>query len=102
MIVSYVAAVMPGDEAPDPTGWDKANHMLAFVTMAVLGAFAYPRRPLWQLGAALIAFGGVIELTQMIPALHRDAEWGDWLADTIATVAGLALSRAARASTAAR
>ena len=94
VVVSYAAAVVPSSDAPDPTGWDKANHMLAFATMAVLAGPAFPGAPLWRPAVGLVAFGGLIELTQMIPALGRDAELADWIADAVAVAAGLAVSRA--------
>ena len=34
--------------------------------------------------------GALIEVFQAIPALHRDCDWRDWLADTLA-VAGVLL-----------
>jgi hypothetical protein len=33
---------------------------------------------------ALSAFGGFIEVVQAIPALHRDSDIKDWIADTLA------------------
>ena len=39
----------------------------------------------------LAAFGALIEFTQMIPLLHRDASAADWVADSIAIVVGLGL-----------
>ena len=34
----------------------------------------------------MAAFGGLIELVQMVPDLHRDAEWLDWAADVAAAL----------------
>lgn len=96
VIVSYIFAIIPAPAAPDPTGWDKANHMLAFLTMAVLARPAYPRARIAVLSAGLVAFGALIEITQMIPSLGRDAELADWIVDSAAVCAGLAISRGAR------
>ena len=90
VIVCFTAATVPGDEAPDLLPWDKAQHFLAFYVLSVLGAAAYPRSGLLRLGAALSAFGAFIEIVQMIPQLHRDAEVLDWVADTVAIAAALA------------
>lgn len=96
VIVSYIAAIVPTPASPDPTGWDKANHMLAFLTMAVLAGPAYPRVRIAVLAAGLVAFGALIEITQMIPSLGRDAELADWIVDSAAVCAGLAIGRGAR------
>ncbi len=69
---------LPGDPG------DKVQHIIAFLTLAALAAAAYPRVPLLRLALGLSAFGAVIETIQLIPALNRDAEWVDWLADTAA------------------
>lgn len=67
---------------------DKVQHMLAFALLAGLAALAWPRR-LLAIGLGLFAFGGLIELLQTIPALHRDAQAADWLADVAAATAVL-------------
>ena len=70
---------------------DKVQHIIAFATLAALGSFAYPRTPLVRLLAALSLFGAFIEVVQAIPVLHRDSDVLDWLADTAAAAAVLAL-----------
>ncbi|MFA7604451.1 MAG: hypothetical protein WCY29_15740 [Novosphingobium sp.] len=72
---------------------DKSQHMLAF---AVLTAFA--RAGFGKLSDRLILVrmslaGAAIELLQAIPALHRDCDWRDWLADTLAVAAVLLVMR---------
>jgi hypothetical protein len=44
----------------------------------------------------MAALGLAIEVLQMIPALHRDAQASDWLADCAATAATLLLCGALR------
>jgi len=77
------------------TGWDKANHLLAFAAPAFAGIAALVRRDRGRmalLGLALLAWGGALELLQgLLPP--RSAEWTDWLADA----AGIALGAAAYA-----
>ncbi len=89
VLVAFTAAVVPAEDSPHVLPWDKAQHFLAFYVLAFLGAAAYPRRGLLGIGAALSAFGALIEFVQMIPALHRDAEFFDWVADTVAIAAAL-------------
>ncbi len=90
---AYVAAILPGSEAPSLGGSDKLDHVAAFFTITFLGRAAYPRLGVPLLLGAMVAFGGLIELTQAIPFIHRDAEWNDWFADILATLIGLALSQ---------
>ncbi|MBV8971094.1 MAG: teicoplanin resistance protein VanZ [Sphingomonadaceae bacterium] len=87
------AALVPGNEAPDLGHGDKVNHIAAFVALAVLAAWAWPRARLLAVLAALSALGGAIEGLQALPAIARDAEWADWIADTAA--AGVALAAVA-------
>jgi VanZ family protein len=79
------------------TGWDKANHALAFAVLAVTAELAfwpmYRRR--WFTALGLLAFGGFIELVQtQIP--ERAGEWPDLLADGSGIALGLALVAAAQ------
>lgn len=92
---AYVCALLPGD--PHIVSYDKANHGIAFATLALLARIGWPRVRAWRIAFALIAFGGLIELSQALPLIHRDASWGDLLADTIATLGGLVLGTAALA-----
>ena len=63
---------------------DKFEHMLAFATLAGLGSAAFPRIPLPRLGERLSFLGALIEVVQSVPALHRDCDITDWVADTCA------------------
>jgi hypothetical protein len=89
-VATLVGAVIP----PTTPGlnflpWDKAEHFVAFYALTAIAAFAFPRRSLAKLALLLCAFGGSIELVQALPLVHRDAEWGDWLADSVAIVSVL-------------
>jgi hypothetical protein len=70
---------------------DKAQHMLAFGTLAFLGVFAFPRFPKAHLAERLSFLGAMVEVLQAIPALHRDCDIRDWIADTLAIAAVLVL-----------
>lgn len=84
-----IAALLPGPQAPDFGAGDKINHIAAFVTLAVMAAWAWPHARLALIALALSAFGGAIEGLQALPAIARDAEWADWLADSAAVAAVL-------------
>lgn len=73
-------------QPPELSGapWDKVQHVLAFATLAGLGATAWRSMSLIKLLVRLSAFGLLIEVLQAIPALHRDFDLTDWLADTLA------------------
>jgi hypothetical protein len=84
VIFSFVMAVLPHPPRLPGNPNDKLQHIAAFVTMSALGAWAYPRFPLLRLLTLLSAFGAAIEVFQAIPALHRDSDVWDWVADTAA------------------
>jgi len=76
---------------------DKVQHILAFIVLGALASAAYPgTRPL-KIGIGLSLLGAVIELIQAIPALHRDSDPLDWVADTAAAAAILILVQGIRA-----
>jgi len=83
--------LMPPVRHLPSTGWDKANHALAFAMLALLGLAAYPApraRVLW----GLIAYGALIEVLQSLTG-YRTAEWLDLAADAVGVVAGVQLAR---------
>ena len=90
--LTLVMALVP--QPPElPAGLsDKAQHAIAFAILAGLASCAWPRR-LAQIAIVLIIIGGLIEVLQMIPVLHRDAEVADWASDVAATLTILLLVR---------
>ncbi|KKC27482.1 hypothetical protein [Sphingomonas sp. SRS2] len=89
---AYVAAIMPGEDAPDFRAGDKTNHIIAFLVLTLVGRTAYRRKPAWLLASGLSLFGIVIELTQAIPVFQRDASVWDWLADSSAILVALGIA----------
>ena len=87
VVVAFAMAVLPHPPAVPVS--DKLQHMTAFFVITVLGRLAYPRLSRRILLPELIAFGGLIELVQLVPMLHRDSEWSDWAADIVAVAAAL-------------
>jgi len=89
-LVTLFAALTPPDEHPlQVLPWEKANHVLAFAVLAVLGVVAAPRLPLPALGLLLVGLGGLIELLQALPMVHRDPAVRDVVIDTAAVAAVL-------------
>ena len=93
VIFAFVMAVVPHPPEVPGEPNDKVQHIIAFATLALLGSFAYPATTLVQLLLRLSLFGALIEVVQAIPALHRDSDVLDWLADTAAVIVVLLLVR---------
>jgi VanZ family protein len=86
---AFVMAVLPHPPQIPGAPSDKVQHILAFLALGALASFAYPRTSPVYLAAGLSVFGALIEVVQLVPALNRDGDPVDWLADTAA--AGLML-----------
>jgi VanZ family protein len=91
LVVVMALALAPPRFPIPTTGWDKANHALTFAALALLGFASYPQRKAAVL-AALLAYGGAIELLQGLTD-YRSAEWLDWAADAIGLALGSVLMR---------
>lgn len=93
---TMVMALLPKPPALPVEVGDKVQHMLAFAALSLLAFLAFPRRRLIELFAAMAALGALIELLQMVPALHRDAQFMDWVADCGASLVVLLLCQGGR------
>lgn len=89
IVFAFVMAILPHPPQIPGAPSDKVQHIMAFVALAGLGYWAYPRAQKRLLLVGLAAFGALIEVVQAIPALHRDSDPADWLADTLAATAVL-------------
>jgi VanZ family protein len=70
-------------------GWDKLNHVAAFMALGFSAYLSYPDSARRRVAAlcAMVALGGLIEILQLyVPG--RSSEWGDLLADAIGVGAG--------------
>lgn len=88
-VITWLALSTAPPQTAD-TGWDKANHALAFTALAFSAVWALWQRPRqWPvLFIVLLAYGGAIEIAQsFVPS--REAEWADLLADGVGIVLGL-------------
>ena len=71
---------------------DKFEHMLAFLVLTSLAQLGFRQTPRWRIAERLSFVGAMIEVVQSIPALHRDCDIRDWIADTAVIVAVTAVS----------
>ena len=92
-LFALVMALLPHPPEVPGEPSDKIQHAVAFATLGLLGAFAYPRLSTVRLILGLSMFGAFIEVAQAIPVLHRDSDPLDWLTDTIACAVVLVLLR---------
>jgi VanZ family protein len=84
VVISFTMAVVPQPPQLPGAPSDKVQHIAAFLVLGGLASFAYPRTSPVYLGTGLSLFGAFIEVVQYIPALHRDGDPIDWIADTAA------------------
>jgi VanZ family protein len=85
-VVVFVLALLPPQLPMPSTGWDKANHVLAFCVLGVLGCRAYAGRAS-RVVLGLLGYGCLIELLQGLTG-YRSAEWLDVLADAAGILLG--------------
>ena len=96
LAVTLVMALLPKPPALPMQATDKVQHIAAFATLTFLAALGFAGLRLRVIFVAMAALGLAIEVLQMIPTLHRDAQVSDWLADCVATAATLLLCGALR------
>lgn len=70
---------------------DKFEHMLAFTILTSVALLGWPQSGRLRIFLLLSMLGALIELVQAAPVLNRDSDWHDWLADTLAIFASLAI-----------
>lgn len=89
---ALVMALLPQPPyVPTQNLGDKLNHIIGFATLAALAMLAWPRAPGLLVIERLSFFGAFIEVAQSIPALGRDCDILDWVADTLSVVVVVAL-----------
>src|ERR1700726_1883078 len=89
LIFTFYSAVIPPAHALQLVPWDKAEHFIAFYALTGLAVAAFPRRRIFIIAALLSGFGALIEMVQGLPIVHRDRDFWDWVADTLAIIAAL-------------
>lgn len=96
LALTLVMALLPTPPQVPFPGGDKASHMAAFAALSLLAWLAFARQRAAVLFAAMAALGALIEALQLIPALHREADVADWLADCGASLAVLVFCQCMR------
>lgn len=83
----FLLALLPADDVLLTTGWDKANHFIAFITLAALLDIGYPRYCYWPTKVTvLLGIGVMIECLQWLTQ-YRTFSMNDVLADFVAIAA---------------
>jgi VanZ family protein len=76
---------------PGPLQWDKAEHFTAYFGLALLASLGWGlRRSLAWIFLGVVALGGALEIAQTM--VGRDGEWGDFAANDLGALVGLALA----------
>jgi len=95
VVAVLVLSLTPSHALPGIEVWDKLQHVLAYLILAVTGSVAFPgRRSLPWLAIGLLILGCVLEVTQaFIPG--RVAGVDDAVANAIGVGLGLVIGRVA-------
>lgn len=86
-VTGVLLAPLPpaGAEVEDIPGVDKLTHAVLFAGLALVAGRAYRDRPRWGIFAALVFYGGCIEIAQ--GRTGRTPELLDLLADAVGAAA---------------
>ena len=95
VVVVSALSLTPGEALPGIEIWDKLQHVLAYLILAVTGSVAFPgRRSLPWLAIGLMILGCALEATQaFIPG--RVAGVDDAVANAVGVGLGLVIGRVA-------
>jgi VanZ family protein len=91
--ITLAVALLPATRAPEGTGWDKLDHLLAFAALGAVGvlALAPSLRSAALVLALLVVLGAGIEwLQSFVPS--RQADFGDFVADMLGALTGTLLA----------
>lgn len=95
-ITTLLAALLPiARDFPGQFG-DKIQHATAFIVLTVLAALAFPAVRPAPLILSMAGLGAAIELLQLLPVVHRDAEMADWVTDCAAILVAAPMAALAR------
>jgi VanZ family protein len=74
-----------------PWLWDKLDHFTAYFGLSLLATLGWGlRRSLAWVFLGVVAMGGALEILQTL--VGRDGEWGDFLANDLGALLGLAVA----------
>ncbi len=92
-----VAAVVYGSltpnlDLPAPGGFDKIEHLSAYLGLSLWFTGLVPRAAYWKVALALLALGLTMEILQGLMHMGRAAELLDMVANTLGIGAGIVLA----------
>lgn len=88
-----ILSLIPSTTVPQALQfWDKAQHALGYLALAVAGCLAFPQRVV-PVFIGLLAHGAVIEILQGTLITTRFGDVFDWFADGTGVLAGVAFCR---------
>jgi VanZ family protein len=91
LVLTTVLLLMPSYTVPKAFNfYDKAQHSLVFVTLALAGLMAFPNR-VKAVCFGLCFYGGLMEVCQSQLTTTRHGDVVDWLADSAGIAAGLVI-----------
>ena len=93
-VLALVMAALPKPPGVPFEPSDKIQHIAAFAVLALLARIAFWEARALSIFVSLSLFGALIECVQLVPALGRDADIVDWLADNVAVLAVLLIAKA--------
>lgn len=88
LVVATFMALVPGpigqiiESGPE-------RHFLAFLMLPIFAGLGWPRISYRRLWLAFAAFGGLIELAQLVMAIGRSGRFIDWVIDCVAITVSL-------------
>ena len=85
-------ALIPHPPALHVFEGDKIQHMAAFASLTVVARLGWRDLHWSRILIGLSLFGVAIELLQALPIIHRDCQFSDWVADTLAILVALPLA----------
>ena len=92
-----LAVVAWGELTPHPPAlpglleWDKLEHFTAYFGLTLLASLGWGlRRSLTWILLGMVALGGALEILQNM--VGRDGEWGDFAANDLGALTGLAMA----------
>jgi VanZ family protein len=88
-VLAFIMACLPKPPGVPFEPSDKIQHIVAFAVLALLARIAFWEARALSIFVSLSLFGALIECVQLVPALGRDADIVDWLADIVAILSVL-------------
>jgi VanZ family protein len=88
----FFVCLQPGLGPTGPAGFDKVEHLAAYVLLALWFTGLVARGRYWAVGAGLMALGLLIEVLQWRMNLGRSAEALDMLANTLGIGVGITIA----------